>query len=84
MPKIIAVPTGRLYVTWYDFHSNGVNADVYLRSSNPDATFPPPADISAYRITTMADSGGMVSAWLYVPQVNQLTFTHSVAGETMG
>jgi hypothetical protein len=63
LPQILSAPDGRLHVVWYDFHTNGNNADIYLLSSNVNGEFDLQKDIDAYRLTSIEERDNETSFW---------------------
>ncbi len=77
VPKICVGLQNRLHVAWYDFTSNGNNADVYLISTDAQGNFPIREGIDDFQITSveknpdtyisnwMPDLAVLPDGWLY-------------------
>ncbi len=63
-PQLEITDNGIIHIVWYDFHTNGNNADVYLRSSDSEGDFPAVEGIDEFRITNIETGDNFLSHWL--------------------
>ncbi len=65
VPNIAIGCDNRIHVTWYDYTSNGNNADIYLQSSDADGAFVSQSGIEDFRITDVQENpDNYTSNWL--------------------
>jgi hypothetical protein len=65
VPNIAIGNDNRIHVTWYDYTSNGNNADIYLQSSDVNGVFPIQSGIEDFRITNVHENpADYTSNWL--------------------
>ncbi len=65
VPQIVVGPDNRLHVSWYDFTSNGNNAEIYLVSADENGVFPDQEGIESFRVTSVEQNpDNFTSNWL--------------------
>ena len=63
LPRIATTPDGKLHVVWYDFHRNGNNAEIYLKTSDPQGVFDRTPGIDSDRIVGIDPGEEFSSCW---------------------
>jgi hypothetical protein len=57
-PKLALHPSGRLSLSWYDFHNDGEISDLFMMNSGPDGRLAPTSTVNDHRLTDLTARGG--------------------------